>query len=264
MNTPTITIITVVKNGKQTLPFAIESVIEQNYSQLQHIIMDGASSDGTQQIIEQYAERYPHISFTSKPDKGMYYALNEGIERASGDIIGFLHADDFLYSPDVLKTVASEMGTADGIYGDLVYVSPKNIEKVRRFWQSCPYKAGAFRKGWHPPHPALYLKRAVYERFGGFDTSLRLGNDVEFMMRLFERHHIEARYIPKTLVGMRLGGISNRSFSNIYQQNKSIMEAFAKNNLRVSWPYFIFHKGANRLKQFIKQPKEVKPCQSEY
>lgn len=254
---PKITIITVVRNAAQTIAHALNSVASQDYPNVEHLILDGASTDGTLEIITQFASKHAYISFESKPDKGMYFALNEGIKKASGEIIGFLHADDFFQSPDVLSHIAHHAEGVEGVYGDLVYVDPKNIEKVRRFWQSSPYQRGAFKKGWHPPHTALFLKKNVYEQYGGFDTSLKLGNDVELMMRFFEKHHIKTRYIPKVLVCMRLGGISNRSIKNIIQQNKAIMQAFSQNDLRVSWPYFLVHKSANRLKQFIKQPKEV-------
>lgn len=256
---PTITIITVVKNAKRTIEQALESVAEQLYPNVEHWVLDGQSTDGTKDIIERYARRHPNVKWRSKKDKGMYHALNEGIELACGEVIGFLHSDDFFANPMVLNDVADMFNDdIDAVYGDLVYVDPIKTKKIRRFWQAGRFNPGAFVKGWHPPHTALFVKRAIYQRFGDFDTSLPIGNDVELMMRFFEKHRIRSAYIPKVLVHMRMGGISNRSVKNVIKQNQTIMQAFKKNNLKVSWPSFIVNKSINRFKQFTSKPKKVK------
>ncbi len=253
-----ITIVTVVRNAQATIAHALRSVASQSYPHIEHLILDGASTDGTLEILQAFADLHPNVTLMSKPDKGMYHALNEGITLATGDVIGFLHADDFFKDSDVLKTVMAQFSSVDAVYGDLVYVDPVDIKKIRRYWQSCPYQAGAFARGWHPPHTALFIRKSIYQDLGGFDTSLPVGNDVELMMRFFEKHQISSQYIPKLLVAMRLGGISNRSLRGVWLQNKVIMSSFSKNNLSVSWPYFIGHKCMDRLKQFIRRPREVK------
>lgn len=255
----TVSIITVVRNAKATIGQALASVAAQDYPQVEHWVLDGESTDGTKQVIESFAQEHPEVRWRSKADKGMYHALNQGIELASGQIIGFLHADDFFANPHVISSVVAAFKQGvDAVYGDLVYVDAQDTSSIKRYWQAGNFKPGTFIKGWHPPHTALFLRRDVYQRYGDFDTSFPIGNDVELMMRLFEKHRIRSVYLPQVLVHMRTGGISNRSFKNILAQNQTIMRAFKQNDLKVSWPYFIVNKGLNRFKQYVRKPKRVK------
>lgn len=254
--TPKITIITVVRNAKTTVLQALESVASQNYPQLEHIVLDGLSTDGTQDIVNEFAAKHPHVYFRSQKDNGMYDALNQGIALATGDIIGMLHADDFYAHDLVLQEVVSRFKSGvEAVYSDLLYVDPKNTSKVVRYWQSRDYCQGDFAKGWCPPHPTFFVKKEVYQRFGDFDIQLPIGNDVELMMRLMEKSKISTRYCAKVWVVMRMGGISNQSLSNIIAQNKVIIKALKRHQLPHSLIGFVARKIIDRLGQYIKKPK---------
>mgnify|MGYP001763935638 CR=1 FL=1 len=251
-----ITIITVVRNAEKTILQALESVARQSYADIEHWVLDGASTDGTLKVIESFAKTHPNVRVRSQKDKGMYDALNQGIQLATGEVIGFLHADDFYRHDKVLEEVASVFKpNLEAVYSDLVYVDPTDTTQIKRFWQSKPFHKGDFGKGFCPPHPTFFVRKSTYDRLGGFDTSLKIGNDVELMMRFMEKHQIPTYYHPAIWVVMRLGGISNRSFKNIWQQNQVIMKAFAKNGLPFSFYTYIFYKFLDRASQFLKKPK---------
>ncbi|HET9843206.1 MAG TPA: glycosyltransferase family 2 protein [Gammaproteobacteria bacterium] len=249
---PKISVITVVKNSESTIEHTLKSVANQTYANKEHWILDGASTDNTLNIVKRYAQQYSHIQWFSAKDKGMYDALNKGMQLANGEILGFLHADDFYAKNSVLDEVALSFNPfTQAVYSDLLYVDPHDLKKIKRYWQSKPYEKGAFARGWCPPHPTFFVKKTTYERLGGFDTSLNLGNDVELMMRFMEKHNVPTKYCPGVWVVMRAGGISNKSIKNILQQNLSIMQSFKKHDLPFSWMYFILGKCIDRLKQIV-------------
>ncbi len=252
-----ITIITVCYNSVKTIEQTIQSVLKQNYPHVEYIIIDGASKDGTQKIISQYADK---ISlFKSEPDNGIYDAMNKGLKLASGDIIGLLNADDIYAHGKVLSMVnAAFEQNVDACYGDLIYFQDANPNSIVRYWKSNDFKPGLFAKGWCPPHPTFFVRRTVYEQHGLFDTSYRMGNDVELMMRFLEKAKIKTTYIPQVLVHMRAGGVSNRSFKNIVIQNKSILQAAKAMGLPFSTLSFVSGKVKDRLLQFIFKPTRDK------
>jgi glycosyltransferase involved in cell wall biosynthesis len=192
----------------------------------------------------------------SERDKGIYDAMNKGIAMATGDIIGFINADDFYPSPDVLSTVAAafESSGADSCFGDLCYVQQNDVSRVVRYWKSCTFKPGLFEKGWCPPHPTFFVRRAVYQRLGGFNLNYKIAADVELMARFLAAGRITSYYIPQVLVHMRLGGTTNRNLGNIVKQNLEIRRGLLAQGLRFSWLYFIWSKVLSRAFQFVQRP----------
>ena len=248
---PRISLITVCWNAEQTIADTLRSIDAQTYRNFEHIIIDGGSSDSTLAIIASAPAQNRRV--LSGRDGGIYEAMNKGIGLASGDIIGFLNADDTFESSDALETVAAalEDEAYDGCYGDLIYVSNQNTDRKVRYWKSCAFEPGSFGRGWCPPHPTFYIRRHVYDRFGTFDLRYRLAADVELMMRFLEVARIRTIYIPRVLVRMRLGGATNKNVQNISRQNKEVLRALADHGLKVSTPVFWASKLVNRLGQFL-------------
>lgn len=213
-----ITIITAVLNREDTILDAIKSVETQNYPQLEHVIQDGGSTDQTLNLIRQF-KNASRILITEH-DCGIYDAINKGISRSSGDIVGLMHSDDFFATDNVLEKIAHAFTdpNIDGVYGDLDYVSKSDPQRVLRRWRSGEFDLKKLKKGWMPPHPTLYLRREVYDRYGMYDTNLLISSDYEAMLRFLVQGKIRLHYIPEVLVKMRVGGASNQSFSQIMRK----------------------------------------------
>jgi len=246
-----ISVITVSYNSEKTIIDTINSLQNQTLKSFESIFVDGNSSDGTLDKINQSELEQKQVY--SEPDDGIYEAMNKGITHANGDVIGFLNSDDFYADKDVLKEVAFlfKDPEVDACYGDLCYVGKKNKNKVIRHWKSKPFTPGMFQKGWVPPHPTFFARREVYEKYGGFDTSYKIAADYELLLRMFEVNRINTTYIPKVLVHMRLGGETNKSIQNIIAQNQEIWKALKMYNLNPSlWSYFS-SKTRNRLSQYV-------------
>lgn len=249
-----ISIITLTLNSASFINHCLDSVQNQKHDDIEHIIIDGASTDGTLSLLESKREQFKFL--ISEPDKGIYDAMNKGIKVATGDIIGFLNSDDFYASNNVLSGVASifkDNSYLDSCYADLVYVDQFDIAKNIRYWQSSKFVSGLFSKGWCPPHPTFFVRRSVYQRFGNFDLHYRIASDVELMMRFLEVQKINSRYIPELWIKMRLGGTTNKSFKNIVMQNKEVLHALKNHNLSVNWISFFVYKIINRALQFLKK-----------
>lgn len=249
-----ISIITVCFNAAGTIGSTLNSVRIQTHDSIEHIIIDGGSTDNTLKIVESEGR---HVSkIVSSKDKGIYDAMNKGIALSTGDVIGFINADDFYPSPDVLSVVASafESSGSDCCYGDLCYVQQDDVAKTVRYWRSAPFAPGMFGRGWCPPHPTFFVRREVYSRLGGFDLSFKIGSDIELMARYLEVGRISNHYIPKILVHMRMGGTTNRSLSNIVKQNFEIRRGFLALGLGFSWWRFISNKVVSRAVQFVRRP----------
>ena len=207
-----VSIITVTLNSARFLEDCIRSVIQQDHPDIEHIVIDGGSTDGTLDIINKYKN---HISYwVSEKDNGMYDAMNKGMRKATGDIIGTLNSDDMLESTDVISSIAATFvqQRVDAVYGDLEYVDPNNTDSVIRVWNGLPYKRSRFRSGWMPAHPTFYFKRKLMEEYGFFETHYYSASDYEFMARYLYYYHTKACYIPKLIVKMRAGGMSNSVF----------------------------------------------------
>lgn len=251
-----ISIITVCYNSEKTISKTLESILYQSFKDVEHIIIDGKSTDSTLSIISKFLHNKKVIS---EPDKGIYDAMNKGIEIATGDIIGFLNSDDFYVNNNILSNVTKifeNNSDIDACYSDLIYVNQTDTSNIVRFVKSKKFYKGLFSKGWCPPHPTFFVRRSIYERFGKFDLNYSIASDVDLMMRFLEMHNIKSKYIPEVWVKMRMGGITNKNFRNIWLQNKEIILSFKKNNLSVNFLKFFVFKILSRSLQFFKKPTQ--------
>lgn len=251
--TLTFSILTVVWNRAATLGQALDSLQGQSHVDYEHIVQDGGSTDGTLALLQSRPD--PRRQLISERDSGIYDALNRAISRATGDIVGVLHSDDFLAHPDVLARVAGTFATsgAEAVYGDLDYVSASDPTRIVRHWKSGPYDRAQLRRGWMPPHPALFLRRDVITRFGGYDTSFRIASDYDTILRYFGTGGISAAYLPEVLVKMRVGGESNRSIRHILRKTREDYRALKKNEIGGLGALVI--KNVSKLPQFLTKGK---------
>lgn len=247
-----ISIITAVYNGVKTIESCIKSILTQSYKNIEHIIIDGGSTDGTLEVIKTYTNKVAKV--VSEPDRGIYEALNKGIRISSGDVIGLLHSDDFYAHGKVIEKVADVFMkyNVDSCYGDLQYVDKNDDSKVIRYWKSSKYRCGKFKYGWMPPHPTFFVKREIYEKYGNFNTDFRIAADYELMLRFLEKHKISTHYIPEVLIKMRLGGTSNKSLRNMFIKSSEDYRAWKINNLNRGF-YTILLKNLSKMPQFFKR-----------
>lgn len=226
-----ISIITAVFNRRDTIVEAVTSVQRQSYADIEHLVIDGGSTDGTLMILQSCLDG--RTTLVSEPDKGIYDALNKGFARSSGDVIGLMHSDDFYADERVLERVAQAFADSavDGVYGDLDYVARADPARIIRRWRSGIYQRSRLAHGWMPPHPTLFLRRSVIEQWGGFDTSFRIAADYDAMLRYLARGKIRVAYIPEVLVKMRMGGESNRSLSRILRKTREDYAALRRNEV---------------------------------
>jgi glycosyltransferase involved in cell wall biosynthesis len=244
-----ISIITVTFNSASTLRDAIESVINQTYTNIEYIIIDGKSIDGTIDIVKSYGSKVS--KFISEPDKGLYDAMNKGIKLATGEIIGILNSDDLYFDEYVIENVAKifEAYPIDCLWGDLVYFKD-NPNKFIRIWKSGEYKPGIFKTGWMPPHPTFFVKKEIYEKYGYFKLEFSIAADYELMLRFLEKYRIKGYYLPKFLVKMRAGGKANKP-KNIIIANLECIKAWKMNGLEMPF-YTPFFKLARKIPQILK------------
>lgn len=245
-----VSIITVVFNGAKTVEHCINSVISQSHKAIEHIIIDGGSTDGTLKITDKYSSNIAKV--ISEPDNGIYDAMNKGITLATGQIVGILNSDDFYVDENVLSRVAETFNNADidSCYGDLVYVDPENTDKVLRYWKSSPYNEKLFHSGGMPPHPTFFVRRSIYEKYGSFNTDLSQAADYELMLRFMVRHGITTIYIPEVLVKMRTGGMSNVSVKNRLKANLQDRQAWKINGLK-PMPWTLYMKPLSKVGQYL-------------
>jgi len=246
-----ISIITVSYNSAKTIETTFMSVLQQTYSNIEYIVIDGGSTDNTLKIAKKYSEIITVL--VSEQDNGLYDAMNKGISLATGDVIGLINSDDLFCDPDALNKVAKvfkKNKNLDSIYADLFYVSQQDINKISRRWVSGIQRK--FKYGWHPAHPTFYIKKTIYDRYGLFDLSFKLAADFEIMLRFLDKHNISTTYLKEPLVKMRLGGETNKSFKNIYYQNIECLRAFDKNNIKVAKFFYPFFRIIPKFFQFKK------------
>lgn len=246
-----ISIITVVYNGAATIRDTIESVLAQDYADVEYIVIDGSSRDATIEIVKSFGKRISH--FVSEPDAGIYDAMNKGIGLATGEVIGLLNADDVYASGGVLSEVIRkfEEASADAVYGDLLYVDALDPKVVRRNWRAGTYRTGRFLSGWMPPHPTFFIRRKWYEKHGGFRLDMGTAADYELMLRMTHKYGAKLSYVQNVLVHMRTGGASNQSFKNRLLANQSDRKAWKVNEL-FPRPWTTTLKPLRKIIQFIK------------
>ncbi len=247
----TISIITATFNAERTIETAIQSVLEQSYSSIEYIIIDGKSQDKTLDIVKKHNSQIYKV--ISEPDKGIYDALNKGIKYASGDIIGFLHADDLFYHKDTIKKIADTFTRekCDAVYGDLEYVNSQNPDKIIRYWKSCTYSPNLLKKGWMPAHPTLFIRKAIYNEIGLFKIDYKISADYEFILRFFSQNKYKASYLPLVITRMRVGGESNKSIKNIIRKSKEDLMALKKNH--IGGISILIWKNVSKIPQFFKR-----------
>ncbi len=230
----TISIITATYNSDKTLRDTLDSVLRQTYSDYEHIIIDGASSDDTLMIVREYEAHYKgRLRYISEPDKGLYDAMNKGVRMATGDVVGILNSDDFYSSDGVLSLVAENMENPniDAVYGDVHYVRATNLQKCIRYFSSHSFRRWKMRMGFIPAHPSFYCRRAVYEKYGAFDETFEIAGDFENLLRLIFVHRINIQYLPLDFVTMRIGGASSSGLKSYKQGFKEHLRAYRKNGV---------------------------------
>lgn len=245
-----ISIITVSFNSAKTIEKTISSVMEQTFDNIEYIIIDGNSGDDTVSIIKRHEKK--NIRLISESDKGIYDAMNKGINLATGDVIGFVHSDDLLASPMILENISKIMKeeNIDGVYGDLVYVDKTNTNKVIRYWKSKAFNSSLLNKGWMPPHPTLFLRKKVYEKHGYFNLEYKIASDYDLMLRIFGDNTLIFKYLPMLITNMRVGGKSNKNFKNIFKKSYEDYRALKTN--KISNPLWVlFQKNIAKLPQFF-------------
>ena len=243
----TFSIITISYNAECTIEKTLVSVASQSYKEIEHIIVDGGSKDKTLEI----CENYPHISrITSEKDNGVYDAFNKGLKLATGEVVGFLNADDVFYNNNSVQEIvnAFDKNKTDIVYGNLDYVNEEG--KVVRNWISKPYKPGLVKKAWMPAHPTFYCKKYVYDRLGGYNDSFKIGGDFELCLRFLEVNQVPSYYLNKKLVKMLVGGISNSGLKSKWTIYNEELRAFKLNKVTVNPLSFFIYK-LKKLKQFI-------------
>lgn len=242
-------IITACYNSEDTIEKAITSLKAQSWAGIEHIVIDGASSDSTPTIAQSTLGVMD--IFFSEPDSGIYDALNKGIFHSRGDVIGFLHSDDFFANDTVLQSVAELFlsSGADAVYGDLQYVSADNPAQIIRHWRSGEFSRSKLNRGWMPPHPTFFMKREVYERLGAFNTDFRIASDYDSLLRYLSYPFLKVAYIPEVLVKMRIGGASNGGIKQIIRKTREDFVVMKKNGIN---PYFaLAYKNFSKIPQFF-------------
>lgn len=248
-----ISVITAVYNSEETIGEAIASVAAQKYPDIEHLVVEGKSKDGSLAAIQR--ARHDRMRLISEPDDGIYDALNKGIQNATGDIVGFIHSDDFLAHNGVLTQIAAafEDLAVEAVFSDLVYVSQADTSRVIRHWSTGAFNPRRLKYGWMPAHPTLYLRREVYERFGTYDKNLRIAADYEFILRYFSQATGKSVYIPEVLYKMRVGGVSNRNWAKIRKKMEEDMLAIRRN--RVGGLHTLAFKNLSKVGQFLVRPQ---------
>jgi glycosyltransferase involved in cell wall biosynthesis len=246
-----VSIITICYNRKATIAKAIESVLNQDYPNIEYIVIDGNSTDGTQDIIESYSGKI--TTYISEPDKGMYDALNKGLNLATGDVIGLMHSDDVFYDFTVVSKIAVKFeneSQTEGIYGNGIYVTNDVEEKLVRNRIGGAYDFDNLKSGWLPLHPTVYLKKSLIEKYGVYDLNFKIASDTEFLLRYLYKHKIKMSYLNTYVVKMRMGGLST-SYKRAFEVLKEDYNIYKFHN--VDPISAVFQKKMYALRQYLKK-----------
>ena len=241
-----VSIITIAYNSSKTIAKTLRSVLDQKANNIEHIIIDGKSSDNTLEI----CKKFSHISkIISEKDKGVYDAFNKGLKFATGEIIGFLNSDDTFYNEESLQDIINAFDSnTDCIYGNLEYINSNGV--VVRKWKSKVFKVGAFKKAWMPAHPTFYCRKKIYDKLGWYRSSYKIAGDFELMLRFLEKHGTNSKFIDKNLVMMLTGGISNRSINSKVRILKEEFKAFKENKIKFNRAHYLINK-IFKIKEFL-------------
>ena len=248
-----ISIITVVFNGEGTIGRAVESVLSQKNVQVEYIVIDGESTDKTMEVLSPYGSYIAKI--ISEKDEGIYDAMNKGLKIATGDVVGFLNADDFYSHPEILLRIAEEFRdqAVEAVFGDLDYFHQDNPTKIVRSYRSNKFPSKNLSRGLMPAHPTLFLKKAIYKKFGYFDSSFRIAGDFDFIVRVFKGGEINYRYLPESFVKMQLGGISTKGLSSRITVLRENMRACKKNGISTTYLKLVSRYPQKLLEYFFRK-----------
>ncbi len=248
-----ITIITASFNSAATIETTLSSVASQTNANVEHIIVDGGSTDGTLDIIDKY--RSGLLQVISEPDNGIYDAMNKGLALATGEIVGILNSDDLYAGPHVLKKITGIFSnpSIEATYADLVYVRPNNLDRVVRYYSGSEFTPDKFAWGWMPPHPTFFVRRELYEQYGLFKTDYKIAADFELTARLLFRHKVKYTYLPEVTVRMRTGGVSTRNFGSNWILNREILRACAENGIKTNI-FKVYSKYVRKVAQLFVRP----------
>ena len=245
-----VSLITIAYNSAETIEDTIKSIVAQDYSNIEYIIIDGGSTDKTLSIVDKFKDSITTI--ISEPDKGIYDAMNKGVQNATGDIVGILNSDDIYADNKVVSSIVEAIGNKDSIYADLVYVDRDNTDKITRYWKSGKYRKGIFKKGWMPPHPTFFIKKSCYNQYGTYNLQLKSAADYELMLRMLHKYNISVAYLPEVITKMRVGGQSNVTLLNRLKANKEDKLAWVINDLQPG-PLTLIMKPVRKIGQFFKK-----------
>lgn len=244
-----ISLISATYNSAKTVRDTLQSIADQTYQNIEHIIIDGASKDNTLEIVKQF----PHVAkMVSEPDKGIYDAMNKGIKAATGDIIGILNSDDFYQDANLIQKVVDAFlqNEIDAVFGDVTFVNPNNLQKVVRYYSSKHFHPKKFEFGYMPAHPTFFTKKEVYEKYGVFKTNYRISADYELLIRLLYVHKLKYQYLNYSMVTMRTGGASNSGLKQIYILNQEIIRACKENGIKTNM-FKLSLKFFRKISEFI-------------
>jgi glycosyltransferase involved in cell wall biosynthesis len=244
-----VSIITVSYNSAGTISDTINSVLSQTYNDIEYIIIDGHSTDGTIELINSFGNRIS--KFVSEPDKGIYDAINKGIKLSSGDIIGILNSDDFFYDNNVIEKVAKEFSDniIDAVFGDVQFINPNDTSRIKRYYSSKFFNTEKFRFGYMPAHPSFYVRRQLYEKLGYYKTDYKIAADFELLIRFMYINQIKHKYIEMPFVKMRTGGVSNKSIFSRFRLNREIAKACNENGIKTNF-FKIYSKYITKIFEF--------------
>ena len=246
-----ISLIVATYNSEKYISDCLNSILIQDYDFIETIIIDGLSTDKTLKLVNDFKSKM-NIRIYSEKDNGIYDALNKGIKKANGDIIGFLHSDDILNSKSTISKIFEKIniGNLDGLYGDLNYVNKDDLKKIIRVWRSNDFNIKLLKKGWMCAHPTLFLKKEIYEEFGNFNVKYEISADYDFILRIFKNKFLKFGYLSKVITIMRVGGASNRSLINIIKKTKEDYRIIRSNN--IGGFITLILKNTSKIKQFLK------------
>ena len=248
-----VSIITAVRNAESTIGGALESVQRQTWPDIEHIVVDGLSTDGTMDVVRRHSARLAKV--VSERDSGIYDAFNKGLKLATGDIVAFLNADDVYASPDIVTAVQEVFARSpvSAVFGDVEFVRPEEPGRVVRHYSSEQFDARRLRYGWMPAHPSLFLRHRLIDQFGGFDASYRIAGDFELVARLFGREHIDFEYLPRVFVTMRTGGASTRGIKSTLTINREILRACRQNGIATNRA-LLWMRFPAKLMEYLRRP----------